>query len=423
MNKTVFSELAKSVESYMTNKKGEYDQGKAQEYLEKLAEKVENVAINKADKMIKEAIKSAKAVRPKALPTPTTKNYLLSIDGGGTRGIMPAIWLKNIEKDTGRKISEIFTVVGGTSIGGILALAATLPQPSTTTNQARAASTLEEIFTQHASEIFPPEDRDSIKSRLFRWATSADVRFNTYNRGPLENLLKDYLGNTTTLGSALSNIKVTSVTTKHDPVCFSNSKNPTEKAWAVGCATSAAPSYFAAATIGVEQYVDGGIWANNPAAVILADELASPNTSDDLKNYVVLSFGTGLMPVTAPFPSDIDGIKDGLKIAAPVLSALMTTHSVGVDRYLNGVLNKTSNINYVRVNPNIDKEIKLDSIEDRVFKDLRDIAEAEYVKKKSQIMALLAPKVAELNKKDQLDKPKLFHISHKRKRGRSSHYS
>ena len=52
---------------------------------------------------------------------------LLSIDGGGVRGIIPAIILAEIEKRTGKRICELFDLIAGTSTGGILTLGLTKP--------------------------------------------------------------------------------------------------------------------------------------------------------------------------------------------------------------------------------------------------------------------------------------------------------
>jgi predicted acylesterase/phospholipase RssA len=392
---TIFDAVFQKIKPHITNQEEQYDENKAKNYLNNLKKETENAAIKEAEKSIKSAITSAKSVRRKALAESTKNNYILSIDGGGTRGIMAAIWLKNIERDTNRKISDIFTAIGGTSIGGILALAITLPQPGAIANKARAASTLKDFFIDHAHDIFPSADHDSLIGQIFRWVTSVDIRFNTYNRIPLETLLKEFLGPTTQLKNALSNIGVISVTTSQNPICFNNFSNPTEKGWEVGCATAAAPSYFAAATIGSEQYVDGGLWANNPAALLLAEELSRSSTSDNLKNYVVLSLGTGLMPITTPLPQNVEGIKDGLSIAGPVIETLMNAHSIGVNHYLNKVLNKTDRA-YIRVNPIINRQIKLDSIDARVFDELINIAEEEYLEHKTQIMSLLEPRLTEL---------------------------
>ena len=52
---------------------------------------------------------------------------ILSIDGGGIRGLIPAVVLAEIEKRTGKPASELFDLIAGTSTGGILALGLTCP--------------------------------------------------------------------------------------------------------------------------------------------------------------------------------------------------------------------------------------------------------------------------------------------------------
>ena len=47
---------------------------------------------------------------------------ILSIDGGGIRGLIPALVLAEIEKRTGRAVADCFDLIAGTSTGGILAL-------------------------------------------------------------------------------------------------------------------------------------------------------------------------------------------------------------------------------------------------------------------------------------------------------------
>jgi patatin-like phospholipase/acyl hydrolase len=48
---------------------------------------------------------------------------VLSIDGGGIRGLIPAVVLAEIERRTGRRIADLFDLIAGTSTGGILAAA------------------------------------------------------------------------------------------------------------------------------------------------------------------------------------------------------------------------------------------------------------------------------------------------------------
>jgi patatin-like phospholipase/acyl hydrolase len=52
----------------------------------------------------------------------------LALDGGGIRGIVPALILAEIERKTGKPICKLFDVIAGTSTGGILGMALTKPR-------------------------------------------------------------------------------------------------------------------------------------------------------------------------------------------------------------------------------------------------------------------------------------------------------
>ena len=72
---------------------------------------------------------------------------ILAIDGGGIRGLIPALVLAEIEQRTGRPICSLFDLVAGTSTGAILACALTRPRPM-------PADRLAAIYEEEGPEIF-----------------------------------------------------------------------------------------------------------------------------------------------------------------------------------------------------------------------------------------------------------------------------
>ena len=78
---------------------------------------------------------------------------ILSIDGGGIRGIIPALVLVEIEKRTGKPIHELFDLVAGTSTGGIIAVGLNIPDEKT--GKARyAAKDVVKLFQNRGQMIF-----------------------------------------------------------------------------------------------------------------------------------------------------------------------------------------------------------------------------------------------------------------------------
>src|SRR6266545_3368830 len=54
---------------------------------------------------------------------------VLALDGGGMRGLIPAQVLAYLERRARRPVHELFDLVAGTSTGGLLSLALTIPRP------------------------------------------------------------------------------------------------------------------------------------------------------------------------------------------------------------------------------------------------------------------------------------------------------
>ena len=79
---------------------------------------------------------------------------ILSIDGGGVRGIIPALWLCEIEKRTHRPISHLFNMISGTSTGGIIALGLSTPNKVNKCLPQYSAFDIVSLYMEKAKNIF-----------------------------------------------------------------------------------------------------------------------------------------------------------------------------------------------------------------------------------------------------------------------------
>ncbi|MBA3509431.1 MAG: patatin-like phospholipase family protein [Thermoleophilaceae bacterium] len=160
---------------------------------------------------------------------------VLSIDGGGIRGIIPALVLAELERRAGRPVADLFDLVAGTSTGGILALA--LAQPGRDGRPARTAEELVELYETEGPRIFA---RDLLQ-RIRSVEGLADER---YSAEGLDRALKRYLGDTR-LPDALTPVLVTAYdTAAREAVLLSRDDDLAMRDAAR--ATAAAPTYFEA---------------------------------------------------------------------------------------------------------------------------------------------------------------------------------
>ncbi|WP_333342459.1 patatin-like phospholipase family protein [Microcoleus sp. BROC3] len=81
---------------------------------------------------------------------------MLSIDGGGIRGIIPAIVLNYIEERTGKRIATMFDFIAGTSTGGILALGLTRKNSDSSINNEPeyTAAELVNFYRKYGQKVF-----------------------------------------------------------------------------------------------------------------------------------------------------------------------------------------------------------------------------------------------------------------------------
>jgi uncharacterized protein len=224
---------------------------------------------------------------------------ILAIDGGGIRGIIPAVVLAAIEKQAGKPVCELFDLIAGTSTGGILALG--LVKPGLQAGKPQYAATdLLELYFKEGGTIFPQSVWREIKTGKY----TLDEK---YPSDGVESVLQEYFGDAR-LKDALKNTLITSYEIQiRLPWLFRSDralKSPDFDfpMWQVARATSAAPTYFEPERIdkldksGFWALVDGGTYANNPAMVAYAEALHLTPGSD----VVMASLGTGTL--TRPIP-------------------------------------------------------------------------------------------------------------------------
>jgi patatin-like phospholipase/acyl hydrolase len=216
----------------------------------------------------------------------------LCIDGGGIRGLIPALVLAEIERRTGRRIAELVDLVAGTSTGGILACGLTRPGPDG--RPLYSAEELAGIYVDEGPRIF----HRRLLKRIFSVEGWIDER---YEDDGLEAALDRYLG-AATLSGALADVLVTAYDISgRFAFFFRSARARDDPAYdfplvQVARATAAAPSYFEPAEAtdmaGARTYplIDGGVYAVNPSMCAYADVVAAGRAGE---LELMLSLGTG----------------------------------------------------------------------------------------------------------------------------------
>ncbi len=236
---------------------------------------------------------------------------ILSIDGGGVRGIIPAVVLADIEQRTGKPISELFDLVTGTSVGGMLALGLAVPDPHGKPKY--SAKELGEVVKRDMPTIF--------KRPFLMKLPFGQYLYRRYSERGMESVLENYFGDAR-LSDALTNVLITSYEIENrspeffrkphsrkgevqDPLKPKHDGTPPHKniyMKEAARATSAAPTYFVPKKIDSlpgYAFIDGGVFANNPAMCAFAEAKALFAGEDE---FLIVSLGTGA--THAPIAAD-----------------------------------------------------------------------------------------------------------------------
>ncbi|MBE9120405.1 patatin-like phospholipase family protein [Tychonema sp. LEGE 07199] len=315
-------------------------------------------------------------------------NRVLSIDGGGIRGIIPAQVAVSIESKLQQKsgnpdarIADYFDLIAGTSAGGILTCIYLFPDPK---NPSRPRwSALDAVnFSINSG-------RDVFKSSFWQKVRSIDGLIDEkYPSPPLEEFFRKNFSDCQ-LSQLLKPCLISSYDVERRKANFFNQMDAKEHPEAdyfirdVARATSAAPTYFEipkiySLTNECYALIDGGVFANNPALCAYAEVRNKFTFSDDrpergptAKDMVILSLGTGEAQKKYPY----EEVKNWGQIewVEPLINIMMTGVAETVNYQLLQIYDAIERPNqYLRITPDLNHEppLRIDDASEEKILDL-----------------------------------------------------
>ena len=281
---------------------------------------------------------------------------VLSIDGGGIRGIVPAVVLREIETRAQKRSYELFDLMAGTSTGGLLSLGLSRPRRN---GHPLSAAELLDLYTRDGPKIFR-------RSRLRRLIGLGNLLEEKYSSRGLKRSLQRSLGKTK-LSQALTEIFITAYDLESRQAFFFRSSrakaDPTYdfEMREAGLATAAAPTYFEPVLLrGVDgdrnsySLIDGGVYAGNPSMCAFVEARVLVPEAD---RFVFLSLGTGTQVRAIPHQKAKGwGV---ISWAQPILSVVFDGISDTVDFQIQQLLGTMegplSNSFYLRLQTPLDR--------------------------------------------------------------------
>ncbi len=302
---------------------------------------------------------------------------ILSIDGGGIRGIIPGQVLvaleqklQQIRNDPGLRIADVFDLVAGTSTGGILTCLYLCPDPQNPKRPHFSAQDAVNLYLQNGDNIFDVSFFKKISSL-------GGLTDEKYSADALEKILNDYFGDLK-LSQLLKPCLITAYDITRREAHFFNQQ---DTAGDPGCdfyvrdvarATSAAPTYFEPANIsafdrGVYPLVDGGMFANNPAMCACVEAFGY-NAKLKVTDLNVLSIGTGVVDKPYHYAEAKNWGKLGW--VGPVIDIMMSGVSETVDYQLNTLFRSAGvSKQYLRLQVDLKEHPEVDSAMDNASEE------------------------------------------------------
>ncbi|MBI4931903.1 MAG: patatin-like phospholipase family protein [Bacteroidetes bacterium] len=300
---------------------------------------------------------------------------ILSIDGGGLRGVVPLTILNEFKTRlklyAGKEIWECFDLIAGTSTGGLITSAITLRDKNAAEKKAKyTINDILNVYIDHGKDIFP--QRGWLGNK---WHALKDIFRPTFGEEGIAKVFKDVLGEHR-ISDCLTNIMVSTYDLNNNvPLFFKSLDNAVNKnldalLYDICRATSAGPTYLPTYIFNYPKNpdtekphrncIDGGVYVNNPSMAALAefvknyafyDKSIARKEDVDFKNIFVLSVGTGTY--AAPIKDNASATKGELYWAKTISDVMMRGVNKTTDYEMNEIMEDG---NYLRLSINIDNE-------------------------------------------------------------------
>lgn len=274
---------------------------------------------------------------------------ILSLDGGGIRGVLSIHLIKRLEEAFPEFLGNV-DLVAGTSTGGIIALAIA------------AGKSLDEalsLYIEKGPQVFEDSPLDDLKDMGNAFGAQ-------YSNEGLKKALTVEFGDIT-LGDLKKKVVIVSfdldnsafeasVTRRWKPKIFQNypgsGSDASEKVVDVALRTSAAPTFFPV----YQGYIDGGVVANNPSMCALAQAMDDGTGNQSLSKIALLSVGTGGFP---RFLTTEDADWGWTQWARPLLDIMLEGSLEVADYQCRNILGRR----YHRIAPRLNEPVSLDSLD------------------------------------------------------------
>ncbi len=305
-------------------------------------------------------VESTSLPEPEPEPKRPEERFILCIDGGGMRGIIPVVLLKELERSLRENggtedLARYFDLISGTSTGGLISLA--LSCGSTLGHSENGQIDLDGLLNTYMTmgdEIFQ-------STSIFGFVQMIS---NKYHSSNIQNLCRRWFGEHT-----MSEAKVPTLIMAYDlsagihQMIRSYADESTFPVWVAARATSAAPTFFSPVEYDGKLLVDGGVIANNPALYAYVE---AKRLYPECSVFNILSLST--------FGSHHTMQKDSTSGLINWADQVAPMYSTAQKRTTDFVLEALPDVRYTRIEDRLSKGVKMDETNQSVLRMMRNEA-------------------------------------------------